>query len=59
MSELNIPDFPSRASVERQAAVHIRNYADHQAGLHTAYVTPCKLCREAREAARPARRRRR
>lgn len=55
MAELGLPNFPTRASVERQAALHKRNYADHQAGKHAAYVTPCKLCREAREADRTTR----
>ena len=59
MPEMGIPDFPSRASVERKIALHKRNYADHEAGKHVSgFVTPCKLCREARPVRQPRKARR-
>jgi hypothetical protein len=52
MSELDIPDFPSQASIDRKVAAYHRKADEHRAGLHTDFTKGCKWCRVARDEAR-------
>jgi hypothetical protein len=47
MSELGLPDFPKRATLDRKVAAYARKADEHRRGEHAATVKGCKACRKA------------
>ena len=47
-----LPEFPTRASVDRKVAAYGANALAHERGEHPVYVALCKACGERRRSRR-------
>lgn len=47
MSTPSLPDFPTKASLQRKADAYVAKAEAHRAGKHTVKVRGCVPCREA------------